>query len=198
MSPIEYLIAAGDVPGLPRCNDGCLDQISAEQGWATAAECRWRHCGVGLRDGSDVCAYGLVAPAWHRPGRRLGDEPEEADAVLVALWIDPGLHGQGTGLRVVQGLAAMLVAGNAHALDAVGSRFRVTCRRPGVRFLQRAGFQAIKDHPTAPRMRLHLDASVPTTPDLRELLARLAAGMRLDPPPQTAPRVPSPARVQVR
>lgn len=188
MSATEFAIAASDLGRLPRCACDCLGPLTADPAWAAAAEHRWRHCGVGLRSGANIVGYGLVAPAWHRPGGRR-PKPRYGGAVLLCLWVDPDNRGRGIGHRVIQGLAAMLVAAETQSLDAVSSRFRPTCGRPSTRFLQRTGFHVVADHPTAPRMRLDLDATVPAFHDLRELWARLTAGVLPEPPAVTAPVV---------
>lgn len=194
MSALESAIAAADLGRLPRCENDCLGDLVAEPGWATAAEHRWQQCGVSLHREQDLIAYGLVAPAWHCPGSD-SRESRHGGAVLVALWVDPMMRGRGIARQVLHRLAALLVRSRTPTMDAVGSRFRPTCLRPGVRVLQRSGFHVHADHPTAPRMRLDLNATAPAQSNLRDLWDRLTAGVRPEPPPVAAPRMPHPARM---
>ncbi|MGH3496410.1 MAG: GNAT family N-acetyltransferase [Nocardioidaceae bacterium] len=129
----------------------------------------------------------VYAPPDAVPGvARFATGPVTSDAfLLVSGMILPDYRGAGLGRLLVQHAAKQMVSRDGvRALEAFGDYQPIPfgCVWPAG-FLSAVGFEAVRDHPRHPRMRLDLRATVTWRPDVEAALARLRRVVRPDPVP---------------
>lgn len=195
-------IGSRDIANLPGCHRHCLDAVTNDLSWATAAESRWGCCGVAALMDDEVAGYGLIAPAWHFDASvhpHALDSPHEpagsrASAVLLASWVVPGNYPLDIRRVVVEGLIATLMASGDVALDATATRWKPTCLHPSVRSLADVGFRITQENIVLPVMRLRVDRAVTDRPvEGGGMWRRITRTFRRpDLPPAPAQRRPSP------
>ncbi len=175
-----------------RLRDDAGRRADEKLAWVSAVLRDWGSCGrVACVDGVPV-GYVVYAPPALVPGSgRFPTAPVSADAVLLTTtWVSPAHVGQGIGRQLVQHLARDLVdRGGYRAVEtfaAAGPGAQRASCVPPADFLARVGFATQRDHPTRPRMRMDLRATLRWREEVEAALDRLRGAVR--------PTAPTPAR----
>lgn len=180
-------------PVLPRPGD---EGVAAQKrAWVERVQCDWGPCGrVALVDDVPV---GLLmwAPAAFVPGAAaFPTAPVSSDAVVLTTAYVATPHARGgLGRMLVQAMARDLVEdGRVLAVEAFGDTRGgraggggARCLAP-VEFLTAVGFEMQRAHPTTPRLRMDLRASVSWRDEVEAVLDRLRCVVRR-PAPRPAP-----------
>ena len=156
--------------------------------WVRDVEESWGTCGQVLVAHDEVVGHLLYAPGHLVPGTaRFATAPPSPDAVVLThCYVAPEARGSGAGRALVRAMAADLVQRRDGAAEGPHPRAveAFTDLRPGARctpphgFLVRAGFHEQRPHPSTPRMRLDLDATVRWRDEVEAALARLVEVVR--------------------
>lgn len=160
--------------------------------WAEAVVDRWGYCGVVAVQDERIIGYLTLAPAVLVP--RLGafaTTPVSPDAaVVVSGQVLPAHRGHGLGRQLVQSAAGLVARRDIRALEAVGSYAPgPSCLLP-VGWLEAVGFTVVRPHPSLPRMRMDLHATVRWRPDLGAAWHRLTDLVVQPAPPEPAAYAP--------
>ena len=159
--------------------DDPADEVDA---WVSAVLRDWGSCGrVVLVDGVPK-GFVLYAPEAFLPGAAsFPTAPVSADAVLLTqVYVAPDARRGGLGRMLVQGMARDLVQrGGISAIEAFGdpSGRGGRCQLP-VEFLGSVGFKTHRPHPTAPRLRMDLRATISWKGEVESAFERIVGAVR--------------------
>jgi GNAT superfamily N-acetyltransferase len=176
----------------PVRRDRVADTCAEKDAWASEVLREWGSCGrVVLVDDVPV-GYAVYAPDAFVPGAAaFPTAPVSPDAVLLtSVHVEPAYRGGGLARMLVQGMASDLVQrGGICAIEAFGDPTGRggQCRLP-VEFLGSVGFKTHRPHPTAPRMRMDLRASISWKEEVESALGRLVGAIRPKPARGPAPK----------
>ncbi|MCY7395777.1 MAG: GNAT family N-acetyltransferase [Nocardioides sp.] len=184
------------------------EAAAEKEAWLGEVLREWGSCGrVMLVDGRPA-GYATYAPAAFVPGADgFATAPVSPDAVLLTtVYVDRAHSGGGLGRMLVQAMAADLLKRDVGAVEAFGD-----LRGPGrlpkgpgtrcvvpVDFLGRVGFVTQRPHPTTPRLRMDLRATVTWRGELEAAVERLLGAVRPERAPTPSPKATRSVRVPGR
>lgn len=137
------------------------DGAARKAEWAQQVTDHWGHCGVLAVHDDEVVGFLTMAPA--RLVQRLptlATAPVAPDvAVLLSAQVVDAWRGKGLGRQLVTTAAGLVARRDLRALEAVGTRREgPSCMMP-VGWLERVGFEVVRDHPVTPRLRMDLQTT---------------------------------------
>ncbi len=137
------------------------DRAARKAEWARQVTDHWGYCGVLAVHDDEVVGFLTMAPA--RLVQRLpalATAPVGSDvAVLLSAQVVEAWRGRGLGRQLVTTAAGLVARRDLRALEAVGTRRDgPSCMMP-VGWLERVGFEVVRDHPVTPRLRMDLQTT---------------------------------------
>jgi len=166
----------------PVRRDRVTDACAEKDAWVSEVLREWGSCGrVVLVDDVPV-GYAVYAPDAFLPGAAaFPTAPVSPDAVLLTtVHVEPAYRGGGLARMLVQGMARDLVQrGGIAAIEAFGdpSGRGGRCQLP-VEFLGSVGFTTHRPHPTAPRLRMDLRATISWKGEVESAFERIVGAVR--------------------
>lgn len=164
------MVTLAELPGLacPYCGR----VVAPDTPWAVAAAARWGWCGVKLTTDESVAGLLLLAPL-----------EETGHAMLMCVWVHPGVVRSGYGKQLMQAASASLLSRKVRVIVARGGRRTVSCDAPPRDFLKAIGFTRGLDDRL---WRLDLDRTVAEKSSVRGMVGRLIDSLRPVSPPEPA------------
>lgn len=167
MARIEPAVGARIAEGCPYCGRA----LDPAESWAREAQEKWGWLGVALYEQTQPVGLLVVSPT----------SPQVAQ--LRTVWVHPDYVDTGLGRRMVQSVAAGLLAREVTILQSSGRYHAPRCDAPPVEFLRSVGFTPCR---VPGSYRMDLGQTVVDRPSLRELVGRFARSLRPLPPPTAA------------
>jgi GNAT superfamily N-acetyltransferase len=158
------------------------DACAEKDAWVSEVLREWGSCGRVILVDDVPVGYAVYAPDAFLPGAAaFATAPVSSDAVLLTtVHVDPAYRGGGLARMLVQGMARDLVQrGGIAAIEAFGdpSGRGGRCLLP-VEFLGSVGFKTHRPHPTTPRLRMDLRATISWKGEVESALERLVGAVR--------------------
>lgn len=155
------------------------DAAFEKEAWASGVLLRQRSIGkVAVVDGA-TAGYVLVAePAQLERTAAFPSSPVAPDATALAtMWVDPEFRGSGIGSWLVQGVLADLVGSGVRAVEAFGWVRRPVPCLVAADALVAMGFRVVRPHPTTPRLRLDVSATLPLAAQVSAAVDRVRTAL---------------------
>jgi hypothetical protein len=172
-------------PGRQACASGSADL--EKEAWVSDTLLQWGSCGQILYVDSVPAGHILYAPPAYVPrSMAFPTSPVSPDAVLLMTGqLLASYRGAGLGRILVQGVARDITRRGLKAIEAFGAT------NPGARphrdhpcllpadFLHAVGFKTVRPHPTTPRLRLDIRATLTWREDVESAFDRLFGSIQL-------------------
>jgi hypothetical protein len=167
------------VPGREACASGSADL--EKEAWVSDTLLQWGSCGQILYVDSVAAGHVLYAPPAYVPrSTAFPTSPVSPDAVLLMTGqIEASYRGGGLGRMLIQGVARDIARRGLKAIESFGSTTHVRvphreqpCLLPAD-FLHAVGFKTVRPHPTTPRLRLDIRATLTWREDVEYAIDRL-------------------------
>ena len=173
------------VPAREACADGAAEL--EKEAWVSDTLLQWGSCGQILYVDSVPAGHILYAPPAYVPrSMAFPTSPVSPDAVLLMTGnlLTP-YRGGGLGRILVQGVARDIARRGLKAIEAFGAtnpgampHREQPCLLPAD-FLTAVGFETVRSHPTTPRLRLDIRATLTWKEDVEFAIDRLFGSIKL-------------------
>jgi hypothetical protein len=166
-------------PARRACAGGSADL--EKEAWISDTLLQWGSCGQILYVDSIAAGHVLYAPPAYVPRSiAFPTSPVSADAVLLMTGqLLASYRGAGLGRMLIQGVARDIARRGLKAIEAFGAtnpggmlHRDHPCLLPA-EFLHAVGFKTVRPHPTTPRMRLDIRATLTWREDVEVAIDRL-------------------------